>query len=103
MSREFIERSRRGGSQAGKVSYVDIARLHLKWKRTPYQANRILTVLASLFSFASRRKLLPPQFNPARGIEKLPEQGRERFLSFEELERLGAACSFRCGPAAASI
>ena len=80
-----------GTTKADKVSYADVARLHLKWKRTPYQANRILAVLASMFSFATKRKLLPAGFNPAHGIEKYPEQGRERFLSIEELERLGAA------------
>ena len=30
-------------------------------------------------------------FNPAHGVEKYAEEGRERFLSIEELERLGAA------------
>jgi integrase len=80
-----------GTTKADRVTYSDIARVHLKWKRTPYQANRVLAVLASMFSFASKRKLLPEGFNPARGIEKYPEQGRERFLSIEELERLGAA------------
>jgi integrase len=29
--------------------------------------------------------------NPARGVEKYKEQGRERYLSIDELERLGAA------------
>ena len=29
--------------------------------------------------------------NPARGIEKYPEEGRERFLSTDELTRLGDA------------
>src|SRR5205807_7410051 len=30
-------------------------------------------------------------FNPARGIEQYPEKGRERFLSADELTRLGDA------------
>ena len=80
-----------GAIKADKVAFTDVARLHLKWKRTPYQANRILAVLASMFSFASKRKLLPNDFNPVRGIDKYPERGRERFLSMSELERLGVA------------
>ena len=34
---------------------------------------------------------VPSGFNPAHGLEKYAEEGRERFLSIEELERLGAA------------
>src|SRR5262249_53347678 len=34
---------------------------------------------------------VPEGFNPARGIEKFKESRRERFLTGEELERLGVA------------
>jgi integrase len=34
---------------------------------------------------------LPVGFNPARGLDKYPERGRERFLSAAELARLGDA------------
>ncbi len=80
-----------GTMKADKVRRSDIARLHLKWKRTPYQANRILAITASMYAFAGKRGLLPEKINPVRGIEKYSEKGRERFLSTEELERLGAA------------
>lgn len=80
-----------GTMKADKVSFYDIARIHLKWKKTPYQANRVLAVMASMYSFADKRKFVSSGFNPARGIVKYPEEGRERFLSLEELERLGAA------------
>jgi hypothetical protein len=70
-----------------KVSFSDIARIHLKWKKTPYQANRVLAVMASMYSFAAKRKFIPSGFNPAHGLEKYAEEGRERFLSIEELER----------------
>ena len=69
----------------------DLAKLHLKWKRTPYQANRIVAVVGSMYSFAGKRGLVPEGLNPARGIEKYAEDGRERFLSTDELVRLGAA------------
>ena len=51
----------------------------------------MLAVLGSLYSFAGKQHILPLGFNPARGIEKYPEKGRERFLSTEELTRLGDA------------
>ena len=51
----------------------DLAKLHLKWKRTPYQANRIVAVVGSMYSFAVNRGLVAEGLNPARGIEKRPE------------------------------
>jgi integrase len=53
-------------------------------------ANRVLAVLSGLFTFATKHGLAPEGFNPAKGIEKFREEGRERFLTTEELQRLGA-------------
>jgi integrase len=80
-----------GNRRAEQVTTQDIAKLHNRMRATPYQANRVLAVLGSLYSFAGKRKLLSNVFNPVRGIERFPEQGRERFLTAEELGRLGDA------------
>src|SRR5262245_9933047 len=80
-----------GTAKADRVKRSDLAKLHLQWKRTPYQANRIVAVVGSMYSFAGKRGLVSEGLNPARGIEKYPEDGRERFLSTDELVRLGAA------------
>ena len=48
-------------------------------------------MVGSMYSFAGKRGLVPDGVNPARGIEKYAEDGRERFLSTDELVRLGAA------------
>ena len=80
-----------GTSKAAAVTRSDLAKLHLKWKHTPTQANRMLAIVSSLYGFAARRGLVPEGRNPARGIEKYPEQRRERFLSVDELMRIGAA------------
>ena len=60
-------------------------------KKRPYQANRMLAVVGSLYAFAGKRKLVPGGFNPVRGMDESPEMGRERFLSGQELARLGGA------------
>jgi integrase len=86
-----IVRPEIGTTKTDKVRRSDVSRLHLKWRKTPYQANRILAVVGSMYAFAGKRGLLSDAINPARGIEKYPERGRERFLSTAELERLGAA------------
>jgi integrase len=80
-----------GTRQGEKVATTDLARLHVRMKRRPYQANRMLAVVGSLYAFAGKRKLVPNGFNPTCGIDRFPEKGRERFLSADELGRLGDA------------
>jgi integrase len=80
-----------GSRKAEQVTTSDLAKLHTKMRDRPYQANRMLEVLGSLYSFAGKRKILPLGINPARGIEQYPEKGRERFLNADELSRLGDA------------
>lgn len=50
-------------------------------------ANRVVALLGSIFSFAISREIRTD--NPAHGIKKFREQRRERFLSGEEIARLG--------------
>jgi integrase len=81
-----------GGRKPADVTVKDIARLHAALRRTPYAANRMLAVAASMFTFARKRETVPTWFvNPARGIEKYREHRRERFLSVKELGSLGEA------------
>lgn len=92
--RDILERivlPQLGTRQAEKVATPDLARLHVGMKRRPYLANRMLAVVGSLYAFAGKRKLVSAGFNPARGIDKYPEKGRERFLTGDELGRLGDA------------
>jgi hypothetical protein len=72
-----------------KVIRQDIGRLHLSLRETPVQANRVLAMISALYGFAARAGYVPEGYNPARGIEKFPERSRERFLTNDELARLG--------------
>ena len=80
-----------GKTRLTKVTRTDLARLHISWRDTPYQANAVLRVVRAMYGFAARRGLVPEGFNPAKGVEPFPTQPRERFLSVDELKRLGAA------------
>lgn len=80
-----------GKLKAKDVTRADIARLHLAHRATPFQANRMLAIVGSMFGFAGKHGLIPEDLNPVRGIERYREEGRERYLSVDELERLGAA------------
>lgn len=80
-----------GRLKAKDVKRADVAGLHGKHSGKPYQANRMLAAISSLYTFAAKRGVVPEGHNPARGVEKFPEKSRERFLTVEELDRLGAA------------
>jgi integrase len=77
-----------GTSKADKLTRAQVARLHSSLADTPFQANR---VLGSMYAFRARAGIVPDRTNPARGIDKFKENRRERFLTGEELERLGSA------------
>lgn len=80
-----------GNRKAEKITTAEIQRLHSKHGGSPYQANRLLRVLSSLFTFAGKAHIVPVGFNPCRGIEYFPEEGRERYLSTLELAQIGEA------------
>ena len=80
-----------GTSKADKVTRAKIAKLHARLHITPFQANRMLAVVSSMYAFAGRIGAVPEGTNPARKIDKFKEHRRERFLTGAELERLGAA------------
>jgi integrase len=78
-----------GAMRVADVRRADIVRLHAKMAGMPVNANRALAVISSVWSWAARRDEVSAIANPVRGIERYPEQGRERFLTGEELARLG--------------
>jgi integrase len=80
-----------GKRKAEKITTAEVQRLHSRLSHSPYQANRLLRVLSSLFTFAAKAHLVPAGFNPCRGIEYFPEEGRERYLTTQELALIGEA------------
>ncbi len=80
-----------GAIPIAKVTRNDIARFHHARREQPYQANRLLALLSTLFNFAEKYDLRPAGSNPCRHVERYREQSRERSLSAAELVRLGLA------------
>ena len=80
-----------GNRKIETITTSEVARLHNQLKDRPYQANRLLAVISSLYSFAESQGLVPEGFNPVKKVEKYREHRRERFLTGEELERVGSA------------
>jgi len=52
-------------------------------------AARTIGLLGGIFTFAMKRKMLPD--NPVRGVDRYKDGKGERFLSVEELGKLGDA------------
>jgi integrase len=86
---ERIVKPALGEMNPGKVTRQDVARLHSSLRETPVQANRVLAMIGALYGFAARARYVPEGYNPARAIEKFPERSRERFLTSDELARIG--------------
>lgn len=80
-----------GTTKSDKLTRLKVSRLHSSLADTPFQANRVLAVLGSMYAFAAHAGIVPEGINPARGIDKFKESRRERFLTGGELERLGSA------------
>lgn len=86
-----LARPKIGKLKVEAVTRANIASLHHDLRATPYNANRLLAVLSSAFGWAEKIGLRTEDTNPARKIERYREATRERFLSDEELVRLGEA------------
>ena len=56
-------------------------------------ANRVQALLSKMFALAEDWKLRPEGTNPCRGVKRYAEHKVERFLSYDELARLGTALS----------
>lgn len=68
---------------------------------TPVRANRAGEMLRKMFNLAMLWKMRPD--NPTFGFRRRPEVARDRFLSFEEIERLANALAVDEDQRAASI
>ena len=92
MARDLVERLIRpalGSLRVEDVRRADLANLHSALHKTPRQANNVLAIASKMFSLAEVWGLRTDGSNPCRRIERYPEAARERFLSPDEVQRLG--------------
>jgi integrase len=79
-----------GRNRISDLVRPDVARFHHDLRDRPYQANRALGVLSKMMSLAEEWGLRPDGSNPCHHVKKYRELNRERYLTKEELRRLGA-------------
>ena len=74
------------------VTRQDIRRYHAGLEDRPYEANRRLALLSKVFSFAADElEWIARGDHPVIGIKKFKEVPRRRYLSQQEIARLGQA------------
>lgn len=79
-----------GTMKVADVRHTDVERLHARISKTaPYRANRTVAVLSKMMALAVKWEMRTD--NPVIGIERAPEEKRERFLSPAEIVRLSEA------------
>ncbi|MCK1595578.1 tyrosine-type recombinase/integrase [Bradyrhizobium sp. 164] len=80
-----------GSKRVQDVTDADVVKLHRDvGVEKPVTANRLIKVLSGFFSWAITDQKIRMD-NPAKGIDLFREEGRERYLTSEELSRLGDA------------
>src|SRR3984957_5591614 len=85
-------RAAHGSMRAEALTRSYVAALHTRMASVPYAANRMTATVSAMYAWTERAGQLPQDHpNPARGITRYREQGRERFLTTDELARLGDA------------
>jgi integrase len=84
-------RGAHGALKATALTRAHVTTLHFRMADRPYAANRAAAVWSKAFAWAADAGLIAEGHNPAKGVKKYREQGRERFLTIEELTRLGDA------------
>ncbi len=80
-----------GSLTAKDLTRQDVTKLHLSMRKTPREANHVLSILSKMLTLAENWEIRPDGSNPCRTIRRYPETKRERFLDGDELKRLGAA------------
>jgi integrase len=80
-----------GQVRIDRLTRSNVLSLHMAWKDTPTRANRALALISHMCTMAEKWGLRPDGSNPCRHVERFKENVRERYLTNEELARLGRA------------
>lgn len=81
----------------GRMRVKDVTRqqvraYHAALESKPFEANRRLALLSKVFSYAADElELIGRGDHPVKGIRRFKEEGRRRYLSDDEIMRLGTA------------
>ncbi len=80
-----------GQRRAEDLRKSDLLKLHAQLVSKQATSNRILGYVSAMYSWAGENGYVVEGFNPASGIARFRENKRERYLSADEMVRLGSA------------
>ena len=80
-----------GATKVCDLERKHVAALHEAMTAKPIGANKMLAALSVLMSWAEQDGARPTNTNPCFGVHRFAEVKRQRFLTHEELQRVGAA------------
>ena len=78
-----------GRQPALAVDHARVTELHHALRETPAMANRVVDTLSRIYNAAEDKGRIPEGSNPCRLVMRNREKKRERFLTPDELKRLG--------------
>lgn len=81
-----------GTKRLDELNEEDVAKLHGALSKTPHTANRAVATISSTWAWAAKRKEfgIKAADNPTVGFGRYEEKTRDRYLTTEEMGRLGA-------------
>ncbi len=73
-----------GGRTVSRTGFKDIDSLHQRYIDTPYQANRVLSLIKTMYTYAQALEWIDQSTNPAKLVRMFSEKKRRRHMSPKE-------------------
>jgi integrase len=80
-----------GSKLVNKLTFEALDKFHVGMKETPFQANRVMTLVRSMFKFAQALRWLPPGYTAPAHVRLFPEPKRRRHMTPAEAPKLATA------------
>lgn len=80
-----------GTKLVNKLTFEALDTFHVSMKETPYQANRVMSLIRSMFKFAQALRWLPPGYTAPQHVRLFPEPKRRRHMTPAEAPKIATA------------
>ena len=91
------------GRRVASITERDVQRWFSSLRAKPAAADRSAPIVSLIFTEAELLGYRPEESNPCRGLRRYRPKGRERFLTDDELRRLGASLAGSQGKHAEAV
>lgn len=82
---------RLGVKSVARTTFETIDEIHVELKETPYQANRVLSLIRPMFKYAQAIRWIPDGQNPAKHVTLYREKKRRRHMKVGEAPLIATA------------